>query len=80
MSRNSWRYGAPPAPGWYATQLGDTPADAPIGYRWWDGRAWSLEAYDDVSAVRAGLLAEISSAFSVREIMWRELRRTKDAK
>jgi len=70
--RNPFRFGKPPAIGWWPTALADTPADAPIGYRWWDGRAWSLEAYDDVSAVRAGLLASIRSEFGVNEIMWRE--------
>lgn len=72
MSRKSWHFGAPPAPGWWPTQFVDTPADAPIGYRWWDGRAWSLEAYDDINAIRAGLLATIRSEFGTSEIMWRD--------
>ncbi len=57
MTDRVWHKGPPPHVGWWnASRSGNTSV-----WRWWDGRRWSMEVWDDESGRRAKKLAKVEA-------------------
>ena len=62
---SKWRIGRPPYIGWWLARNGwETP-----GWRWWDGRHWSLASPRSNNAHQAGALAQFEAQNSAA-IAW----------
>jgi hypothetical protein len=65
MSKTKWFKGPPPSIGWWPAsrlRLSDT-------LRWWNGKKWSLPAYEKYTAKEAGKRARLPS-FCGTDIEW----------
>lgn len=65
MTKRVWKSGPPPHVGWWNASIAfDLRA-----WRWWDGKNWSLAAYEYASAKNAGKRAKGKSSY-YKEIKW----------
>lgn len=60
-----WRIGAPPHVGWWLARQGMGTA----GWRWWDGRVWSVPSPRSNDAKEAAALAQFAADRS-ESIVW----------
>jgi hypothetical protein len=70
-----WHIGKPPAPGWYHCNIYGHGDRALNLLRWWDGRCWSVPAWDHDDAHQASAYAMSKSPYDETQIEWRYLRK-----
>lgn len=63
---DKWNLGPPPHVGWWKASIKKSESL----WRWWDGKHWSMTAYDTEDAHEVVLWAGTVSGYEVSEVFW----------
>lgn len=63
--------GNPPHTGWWLTERDNGPYDAPVtGWRWWNGKQWSILCYSGFDILTVTRRAQTITAIPKSRISW----------
>ena len=69
-TKHTWHKGPPPHKGWYLTITIVEGDHTPEGWRWWNGKTWSICPQPTYSPLEAACIAAAKTMFRNRDILW----------